>query len=375
MTSPNTTPVDSGALPAGIVERDQWVCWREEERDGKPTKVPVRPETGDFASTTDPDTWTSFERAVEAVEDEDVDGVGFVFSAEDPIVGVDLDECRVPETGNPGSTAQTIIERLDSYTEVSPSGTGYHVLVEGDLPDGRNRRGSIELYDSARFFTVTGEHVSGTPDRIESRQEALTEVYREYVGDGAVNSDRTDASATSTGGTDTDGDVTLDDVDVVERARRAENGEKFEQLWTGTIAGYDSHSEADMALCCLLAFWTGGDRSQIDRLFRQSGLMREKWDDIHYADGSTYGEKTIKRAVSTATDSYDPAAGSKVRQAEIPDTEQTVRTNSDGHQQSPAHLAERNRLLRGRVAELKAVIEEKNARIETLEARLRKLQE
>jgi len=61
-----------------------------------------------------------------------------------------------------------------------------------------------------------------------------------------------------------------------------------------------------MALCCLLAFWTGGDHQQIDRLFRQSGLLRDKWDEVHYADGSTYGEKTIERAVASISEFYDP---------------------------------------------------------------------
>jgi len=61
-----------------------------------------------------------------------------------------------------------------------------------------------------------------------------------------------------------------------------------------------------MALCCLLAFWTGGDRTQMKQLFRQSGLLREKWDEVHYADGSTYGEKTIERAIATTSEFYDP---------------------------------------------------------------------
>lgn len=82
----------------------------------------------------------------------------------------------------------------------------------------------------------------------------------------------------------------------------ATNGAKFERLWNGNTAGYESHSEADMALCCLLAFWTGGDATQMDRLFRQSGMYRGKWDEVHYADGSTYGEKTVERAIQTTTE-------------------------------------------------------------------------
>ncbi len=169
------------AIPETLRERDQWVCWREEKRDGKPTKIPVTPGAGGFASATESETWASFEAARDYTETEHADGIGFVFTDDDPIVGVDLDDCRDPETGDADDVALDIIARLDSYTEVSPSGTGYHVLITGELPDGRNRRGSVELYDTARFFTVTGDHVERTPTRVARRQDALTAIHREYV--------------------------------------------------------------------------------------------------------------------------------------------------------------------------------------------------
>lgn len=85
----------------------------------------------------------------------------------------------------------------------------------------------------------------------------------------------------------------------------AANGETFQQLWRGSTAGYPSHSEADMALWCLLAFWTGGDRQRMDRLFRESGPMRETWDEVHYGDGRMYGEVTIERALQVTDERYD----------------------------------------------------------------------
>ena len=367
--------IERSVIPDALVERKQWVCWREEDRDGKPTKVPVVPTSGAFASTTDPDTWTGFETALEFLATGEADGVGFVFSEDDPIVGVDLDDCREPETETVDSTAQDIIERLDSYTEVSPSGTGFHVLVAGTLPDGRNRRGSVELYDSARFFTVTGDHVDGTSARVARRQDALDAIHRDYV-----QNDETDDSDTGNppagggaahadSGTDA---VDLEDTEVLENARTAENGEKFDQLWTGSTAGYDSHSEADMALCCLLAFWTGGDRAQIDRLFRQSELMREKWDEVHYADGSTYGEKTVERAVTTVTEYYDPDAATSSDSGDVLCDGLPDRRDGEDSRRSPAYLMERNRLLAERVAELETTLEEKNQRIDRLESRLRR---
>ncbi|MFC7074511.1 hypothetical protein ACFQJ7_10985 [Halovenus rubra] len=363
-------------IPETLRECDQWVCWREEERDGKPTKIPVTPGAGGFASSTEPETWASFEAALDYTETAHADGVGFVFTDDDPIVGVDLDDCRDPETGDVDDAALDIIERLDSYTEVSPSGTGYHVLIRGELPDGRNRRGSIELYDTARFFTVTGDHVERAPTCVARRQDALRAIHREYVQD----TERDTASESEQRGGANDRapmtgaagvDVDLEDEDLLEKARNASNGEKFERLWNGNTAGYDSQSEADMALCCLLAFWTGGDRTQMDHLFRQSGLLREKWDEVHYADGSTYGEKTIERAIATTSEFYDPDAGDDTAD-EIPATSSPDVGAADS-ERSRAYLAEKNQILSNRVDELEATLTEKTERIDALEAEVKRL--
>ena len=367
------TPIDTAALPASLREREQWVCWREEERDGKPTKIPVTPGTGAFASSTDPDTWDSFETAIGYTATKNADGVGFVFTDDDPIVGVDLDDCRDPETGEVDDAAVDIIERLDSYTEISPSGTGYHVLITGELPDGRNRRGTIELYDTARFFTVTGDHVEETPTHVARRQDALVAIHREYVQD--TDSDVKSQSGQQGAGNDqsatngaVDIDVDLEDEELLEKARNASNGSKFERLWNGNMAGYESQSEADMALCCLLAFWTGGDHARVDQLFRQSGLLREKWDEVHYADGSTYGEKTIERAIANTSEFYDPDARDDSSEASSRQSESSTAGSCDEPAQNHAYLAEKNRLLTDRVDELEATLEEKDDRIDELEA-------
>ncbi|MFD1571270.1 hypothetical protein [Halorubrum laminariae] len=363
---------ESEVIPETLREREQWVCWREEDRDGKPTKIPVAPGAGGFASATESETWASFEKALEYTETEHADGVGFVFTDDDPIVGIDLDDCRDPETGDVDDAALDIIARLDSYTEVSPSGTGYHVLITGELPDGRNRRGSVELYDTARFFTVTGDHVEWTPTRVARRQDALTAIHREYVQDTERDTaseskqyEGADDESQTTGAADVD--VDLDDEELLEKARNASNGEKFERLWNGNTAGYDSQSEADMALCCLLAFWTGGDRTQMEQLFRQSGLHREKWDEVHYADGSTYGEKTIERAIATTSEFYDPDTADDTSATSSPDV------GAADSVRSRAYLAEKNRLLSERVDELEATLTEKTERIDALEAEVERL--
>uniref|UniRef100_UPI00373FCC24 phage NrS-1 polymerase family protein n=1 Tax=Halostagnicola larsenii TaxID=353800 RepID=UPI00373FCC24 len=342
--------------------------------------MPVTPGSGEFASSTDPTTWASAETALEYADSREADGIGFVFTDDDPIVGVDLDDCRDPETGDVDDRARDIIERLDSYTEISPSGTGFHVLIEGKLPDGRNRRGSIELYDTARFFTVTGDSLEETPNHVSRRQDALEAIHREYV----QNTDTDAKSESENRGTTNEQistntaveiDVDLEDEELLEKARNASNGEKFERLWRGSTAGYESQSEADMALCCLLSFWTGGDHTRVDRLFRQSGLLREKWDDVHYGDGSTYGEKTIERAVANTSEFYDPDAREDSSEPSSKESESSTAENRDEPAQNHAYLVEKNRLLSDRVDDLEATLEERDDRIAELEATNERLRE
>ena len=273
----------------------QWLCWRVEERDGKPTKIPYSPLTGARASSTNPESWTSYTEAVSACKERDYDGIGFVFTPEDDLCGVDLDGCLDPETGEIESWAQQIVEELDSYTEISPSGTGVHVLVRAKLPEGRNRKGRFETYDRGRYFTVTGKHLAGTPQGIESRQEELRGVVRRVFGSEAPES--TNGYTRPVAAPELMGNG-LSDEEIIRKALAASNGARFSRLWNGDTEGYGSHSEADLALCGMLAFWTGGDATRIDSLFRQSGLYREKWDRKDYRN------RTITEALSGKTEFY-----------------------------------------------------------------------
>src|SRR5215218_10447889 len=123
-TQPMTT-----AQTQNIRDLRQWVCWRSEERDGKTTKIPYSPLTSRRASSTNPETWGAYQEAVRACKEGAYNGIGFVFTGDDPFCGVDLDRCLDAETGEIESWAREIIEELDSYAEVSPSGTGVHILV------------------------------------------------------------------------------------------------------------------------------------------------------------------------------------------------------------------------------------------------------
>jgi putative DNA primase/helicase len=146
--------VNLDCLPEELRQRRQWVVWKLEERDGKPTKVPYIAGGSGKASSTDSLTWRSFEEAVQALETGRYNGIGFVFSSGDPFAGVDLDDCRDPETGELEEWAAKIVEAFGSYAEVSQSGTGVHIIVKGKVPN--KKRGKVEAYSSERYFTMTG---------------------------------------------------------------------------------------------------------------------------------------------------------------------------------------------------------------------------
>lgn len=281
---PVPRPLDREAIPPELRDRRQWVGWRLAERGAaKPTKEPLRPFNGARASTTDPFTWGTFEQALDCPG---ADGVGFVFSQDDPYVGVDLDGCRDPASGEIEVWAQEFISRLNSYTEISPSGTGVHVLVRGSIPGDRRRKGNVEIYSEGRYFTMTGRHLAGTPITIEERTPQIAKFHEAVFGPQDVQGAASPRPL----------HLSLTDEELISRASDAANGAKFRALWSGNTSEYASASEADLALCSLLAFWTGPDAQRIDRLFRSSALVRPKWDQQHGAE--TYGQMTIGRALS-----------------------------------------------------------------------------
>ena len=143
-------------IPQELRDYPQHVVWKWEERDGKRTKPPYDPKTGRRASHSDPSTWGTFEDAVKAL-DKSFDGIGFVFTENNPFCGIDLDDCRDPVSGKIATWALKIIKDFDSYTEISPSKTGLKIFIKGKLPGGGIKTKHVEVYDKLRFFTVTGD--------------------------------------------------------------------------------------------------------------------------------------------------------------------------------------------------------------------------
>lgn len=146
-------------IPAELKAIDQWVAWRYFWQKGKWDKPPLQSHGGNAASTTNPKTWSTFDAAIDAYNSGALDGIGFVFAKKNRLVGIDLDHCRHAETGIIDVWAQEIIRTIWSYTELSPSGTGIHIIGGGTLPGPGIKTPQVEMYDSGRFFTVTGHHL------------------------------------------------------------------------------------------------------------------------------------------------------------------------------------------------------------------------
>jgi hypothetical protein len=293
---PALLPVHASGIPAELKAIPRWVAWRAKRREFRWGKTPISCHTGRPADVADSGTWTSFDDALEYAQKHSLPGIGLVFTEDDDVCGVDLDDCRDPDTGHLKQSAWNVIRLLDSYTEVSPSGTGVKIFLRSPPAGDRIRQGNVEIYHAGRFFTVTGHHVHGTNPIVAARPEELALLYRKTFGPhGSALEDPENAFRPHG----------LTDQEILARAMRAKNGEHFARLWTGQTAEYHSESEADLALCRLLAFWAGPDAKRIENLFSQSALgKRTKW--LERAD---YRERTISRAIEDQEVFYQPERG------------------------------------------------------------------
>lgn len=268
-------------IPQELKALRQWVCWVGSD------KIPKNPYTGRNAKSNDSGTWSSFAKACAACNEYNFDGVGFMFG--NGYFGVDLDHC-VDDV----DFCDEFVETLGSYAEYSKSGEGIHIICKGELPSGARRRGKVEMYSSGRYFICTGNVYGKYRDVIDCT-ESIKVLHGKYLPAKTPT-----FSATSGGGY-----ISMDDQDVIDKARNCKSGGLFNMLYSGNWQGvYRSQSEADLALCNQLAFWTGKNASQMDRIFRTSGLMRDKWNERR--GGKTYGEITIGNACAACMDVYSP---------------------------------------------------------------------
>ncbi|MBQ8161855.1 MAG: AAA family ATPase [Clostridia bacterium] len=278
---------------------------------GQYDKIPCNPHVpGKYASVADPDTWGTFEDAAFLLSRPipHFDGIGFMLG--EGIFAIDLDHVRDKETGLISEDATKIIETMNSYTEISPSGTGIHILCRGTLPEGQRRHGFLEMYETDRFLTITGDHLEDTPLSVEDRTEQAALVHSTYMSSPSTKNPQKEDSPRPPVSSSVDRKRYWDLISI---AGKAKNGDKVMRLFSGNTEGYSSSSEADLALCNMLAFYAGDDESLVDEAFRASGLMRPKWDEKRGT--LTYGQKTLQKALEAARNSsFDPDKFSKGRE-------------------------------------------------------------
>ena len=270
-------------IPIELRELNRWVLYRLywDEKRSKYDKKPFNARTGGFAQSNNPNTWCDFETAISVVDL--YDGLGFMLG--DGIFGVDIDRVELHDP-----LVKEVLTILNSYAEVSPSGKGIHVICLGKKPEGACRKANFECYEQGRFFTVTGKVIE--PYRtLRDCTESIKPLHLKYL---AMQEEKT----LLTTPTHVRRGESLTDREVIEKASR---GSKFSDLYYfGSFSG--DASKDDMSLINILIFWTGGNAAQIDRLYRSSALMRDKWD--RRQSGSSYGQMTINKCLRTYRGSF-----------------------------------------------------------------------
>ena len=291
-------------IPPEMTALPRWVGFTlDQQPNGKTTKKPVDPHTLYGASSTNPDTWGTYEEALACIGKNSrfgaVSGVGFVLSP--PYCGIDLDHVIDKETGELHADALDIVETMDSYTERSPSGTGLHIIYRGSVhPEWKKKQAGafgentdLEMYQQGRYFTVTGDVFERYTD-IHDREDYAVLIQNAYMKKPKQESLQPTKLPPA---------PPLQEDEILAAARNSKNGLLFSDLMAGHWEKhYHSQSEADMALCSMLAFWFCRDELRIDKVFRQSGLMRDKWD--REQSGSTYGAITVQKAVRDCREVY-----------------------------------------------------------------------
>jgi putative DNA primase/helicase len=303
--------VKTGNIPQELRDRDQWVLWRYKKRDGidKPKKVPFQPGGRARADVSDPATWASFGQVLEELRGpRRYDGIGFVFSKDDPYFGADLDG-----TNPDDERAARFADGFDTYCERSPSGRGLHFIGRGEVPAG-TKGPDGEIYCRGRYFTMTGDVVRDAP--IRDAQDAAMDFYAWL----RRNRPGFNGSAVKPGAPTS---PPMEDAEVLELARRARNGADFETVYSGGGA-FNSASERDLRLASMVAFWTQ-DPDQIIRIMRGSGCYRPKMDRQDYM------RRTIDKALAELEATYSPGASEASQEAseEPPDRGDTPRRKAD----------------------------------------------
>lgn len=301
-------------IPQELKQINNWVCWNSK-------KIPINPKTGQFAKSTDSNTWGSYKQALKLSSYHNDLGIGFMIGDTD-YIAIDLDdtkeEIQTFNNGDKDNIVGEFIEGLKSYSEISPSGNGIHIWVKGDIKLEGNRKGKVEMYDksSPRYLTFTG-NVLGPYKNISKNDEVLKKLYEKYIDKKKV---------VTPVQTQEHVELDLSENEIIEKIRDSKQGNLFNELYNGNWEGnYSSQSEADLAFANMLAFWTQKDYFKMDNIFRSSGLMREKWNEKRGT--KTYGKIILDKAIEDTKEVYQPK---KRDDYSIFIKEETNTTNNNG---------------------------------------------
>lgn len=303
------TEEQKSKIPKELRDLAQWQVYKLTDRgNGKKGKPPVSPTTGKEISWNTPKNFLTFDQAVSALRENrpgNLAGIGLVFTGKEPLSGIDIDSC-LTEAGEPLPEIRPILERISTYTEVSPSGKGLRIIGRGKLPDhdhgGKSDR--FEVYSSGRFLTITG-NVYQARAKIEDFGDSLAWFRQTYAKAppkpaGTVSIPPAPASPSAPIGAG----YLRTPEEVIRVAGLAKTGDKFKSLMDGdtSLHGGD-HSAADMALMLILAFYCGKDPGLMEATFNLSGLAnREKWKTR-----ADYRERTIQKAIENTRETFKPS--------------------------------------------------------------------
>ena len=273
-----------------------WINWNINKK--KP-KIPHNSRTGEYAKNDDPNTWSTYEVAKNFAP-----CVGFEFSNV-PVIGIDIDHCVDAKTGEMSELAKHVVEVIKSYTEISQSGTGLHILaIVDDKTDFKNHKRplhekgfdsqGIEFYKENCCIALTENAIKDF--ELENRQAETEKIYAEYFKHLDVEPVNIVHLDSNTAG------YIPDDLDEI-AFNAMLSKPKNKALWEGEHSVYPSQSEADLAFCGLLAWYFNEDARKMDFYFRKSGLMREKWDRPQ--KNGTYGEVVISKAIAGNNGCYN----------------------------------------------------------------------
>ncbi len=282
---PRRMTIDFKKIPQELKKKDRWILWRWENRNGNWTKPPYQL-NGRPAKSNDSKTWNSYDAVMNAYQSGEWDGIGFMLGGE--LIGFDWDDCL--ESGQVQPDILDWVRLIDTYTEISPSGNGLKSLAIGKLPGGGHHAKQIAVFNNGRYFCITGRIFPGVSSKIESRQEALLELVKAMWPDDLKSPQKPSKPKPA--------HYYQPPADILTIALK---DAKFSRLWNGDFSQYPSQSEGDQAFCNKLAFYTGKNPVQMDALFRQSGLMRDKWERRDYR------ERTIQRAIDSTREAFTPS--------------------------------------------------------------------